>query len=112
MEPCDYLKLFGDPPIEWTWSDFAGYKETMEKVSKPHNVAALVTHGAIRAKVLSLGNVATPEQIRNGAFTACYGAGLWSVLWSGLSAWQFAPPEELLALGRLWLSMTVIMVHS
>lgn len=118
MEPWrDYLKaILGDPPIEWTWSDFAGYKETMEKVSKPHNVAALVTHGAIRAKVLGLGNVkATPEQIREmehllaqaleqGAFGLSFGLAYLPGV--------FAPPEELLALGRVVAKYDgVIMVH-
>lgn len=113
----DYLKaILGDPDIDWTWRDFSGFSEAIEKSSKPNHVAGLVTHGAIRAKVLGLDDVkATPQQMtemekllaqamEQGAFGMSFGLAYLPGV--------FAPKEELLALCKVVAHYDgVIMVH-
>jgi len=57
-----YLKaILGSPEVDWNWRRFSGYLEALSKAKKPHNVAALVSHGAVRAQVLGLGDVQPTE---------------------------------------------------
>jgi N-acyl-D-amino-acid deacylase len=118
MEPWrDYLKaIIGDPEIDWSWRDFAGFGKAVAETIKAHHVAGLVTHGAIRAKVLGLDNVkATPEQLgemeellAHALEQGAFGMSVGLAYLPGV----FAPKEELLALCKVVAKYDgVVMVH-
>lgn len=100
----------------WDWPAFADYLEALKKAPMPANLAPLVSHGAIRAQVLGLGNVQpTPgdmarmeailqEALEAGAFGISFGLAYVPGI--------FATPEEVLALARMVAAYDrVMMVH-
>jgi len=118
MEPWrDYLKaILGNPDVDWTWRDFAGFGQALAGAPKQNHVAALVTHGALRAKVLGLADrIASPQELaemerllaqamEQGAFGLSFGLSYLPGV--------FAPTEELLALCKVVAKYDgVIMVH-
>ena len=118
MEPWkQYLKaILGHPEVDWNWEQFAFYREAVAKAPKLNHMAALVTHGALRAHVLGLGNVvAKPAELsamekllsqvmEQGAF----GMSLGLAYVPGV----FAPKEELLALCKVVANYDgIVMVH-
>jgi dihydroorotase/N-acyl-D-amino-acid deacylase len=46
--------IFGNPEIDWSWSDLAGYFDRLQRQGTAVNVATLVGHGNVRAAVLGL----------------------------------------------------------
>lgn len=58
-----YLKaILGEPDVEWNWTCFDSYLTALAGAKSPHNVGALVTHGALRAMVVGLGNTIPGEE--------------------------------------------------
>jgi N-acyl-D-amino-acid deacylase len=56
--------VLGSQPEQWPWPTFAAYLEDLAKSRPGLNVAALVTHGAVRAAVVGLENRApTPDEL-------------------------------------------------
>lgn len=109
--------ITGNPADElWDWPTFADYLGSLQNTSLPGNMAPLVSHGAIRAQVLGLGDVEpTPEDIdRMGAIlTEALAAGAFGISF-GLAyvPGVFASTEEVLALAKIVADYDkVMMVH-
>lgn len=109
--------ITGNPADElWDWPTFADYLGSLQNTSLPGNMAPLVSHGAIRAQVLGLGDVeTTPEDIdRMGAIlTEALAAGAFGISF-GLAyvPGVFASTEEVLALAKIVADYDkVMMVH-
>ena len=114
----EYLTpITGNPGDElWDWPSFGDYLEALRKASLPANMAPLVSHGAIRAQVLGLGDVQpTGKDLeRMGAILKdSFEAGAFGISF-GLAyvPGVFAPAEEVLALARIAAAYDkVMMVH-
>ncbi|WP_227763176.1 N-acyl-D-amino-acid deacylase family protein [Zhaonella formicivorans] len=112
-----YLKaILGSPEVDWNWRRFSGYLEALSKAKKPHNVAALVSHGAVRAQVLGLGDVQPTENdiahmqaiVREAMEDGALGISFGLAYLPGV----FAPKEELVALCRVVAEYDgIMMVH-
>jgi N-acyl-D-amino-acid deacylase len=51
------LPILGMGPQNWDWPDFSDFLRAMDQAEKPNNLAFLIGHGAVRAKVLGLNNI-------------------------------------------------------
>lgn len=96
--------VLGDKPADWAWTSFAAYLAELEAARPALNVAAMTTHGAIRASVLGLDDRApgptelaamerlVDEALGDGAFGLSTGLVYLPCL--------FAEEQELVALYR------------
>lgn len=113
----EYLAaILGSPDVSWDWQRFAHFLKDLEQAPKPNNIAALVTHGAVRAQVLGLGDVAPSgedikkmqrivrEAMEDGALGISFGLAYLPGV--------FAPKEELVALCQVVAEYDgIMMIH-
>lgn len=114
----EYLTpVTGNPGDEmWDWPSFADYFDALRKAALPANMAPLVSHGAIRAQILGLGDVKPTakdiecmsvilkEALEAGAFGISFGLAYVPGV--------FATAEEVLALAKIVAAHDrVMMVH-
>ena len=113
-----YLQpIVGAPEYcSWDWPRFGDYLTAVNKRDLPHNQAALVSHGAIRAQVLGMGDVApSPKDLekmgdilRDAMEDGAVGLSFGLAYVPGV----FAPTEEVLYLAGIVAEYDkVIMVH-
>ncbi|NLC76201.1 MAG: D-aminoacylase [Clostridia bacterium] len=113
-----YLKpIVGDPGgCTWNWPQFGDYLGELSRRDLPNNHAPLVSHGAIRAQVLGLGDRYPSAQdleqmeaiLREALEAGAFGLSLGLAYVPGV----FAPTEEVMALARVVAEYDrVMMVH-
>jgi N-acyl-D-aspartate/D-glutamate deacylase len=86
-----------DDCVPWTWSNYAGYRDTVNAVGTGTNLAALVGHSPLRLAVMGDGawtRVATAdERVRMaGLFDEAMRAGAWGLSTSFLDVDQHGRP--------------------
>lgn len=114
----DYLKaILGDAgENQWNWPRFSDFFTDLAKTKLPHNIASLVTHGAIRAQVIGLGDIKPTqddikrmqqiarEAMEDGAFGISFGLAYLPGV--------FGVKEELIALAKVVAEYDgVMMIH-
>jgi len=114
-----YLKPIlgdGNKDLSWDWPEFQNFLDCLGQVDKPHNIASLVTHGAVRAQVIGLENKLSSEAdilkmakiVRDAMKAGAFGLSLGLAYLPGV----FASLEELLALSHVVAEYDgILMVH-
>lgn len=108
--------ILGTGPQSWDWPDFATFLRDIDRTEKPNNLAFLLGHGAVRAKVLGLKNISpstgeltkmcalVDEAMSGGALGISYGLAYLPGM--------FAPQNELVALSSIVAAHDgIMMIH-
>lgn len=97
--------ILGNGPQNWDWPDYATFVRAIDRAPKPNNMAFLIGHGAVRAQVIGLKNVApsakdlsamsllVDDAMCQGALGISYGLAYLPGM--------FAPKQELVALSSV-----------
>ncbi len=86
-----------DDQVPWTWTDYAGYRDTVNATGTGINLAALVGHSPLRLAVMgddAWTRVATPEErdAMAALFEAAMNAGAWGLSTSLLDSDEHGRP--------------------
>ncbi len=108
--------ILGTGPRTWNWPSFSAFMGDLDQAKKPNNLAVLLSHGAVRAQVLGLGDVSpsakelaamcsiVEEGMSHGALGISYGLAYLPGM--------FATQQELVALSSVVAAHNgIMMIH-